>query len=153
VPNLSITGRQCHNRQVAFHFCAIRSARQNVISSAGMSARMSARSSAENRNVVHFFPVTPEKHELALVNHKTWWIILDTVIKHELYVPYVDYTILSWNSSKRSFQTWKTHMYMQQKCIVTVIKVIISRAQQLEKQKSFSLQNNHHHHHHHIHMV
>jgi hypothetical protein len=59
------------NRQVNLHFCAIRSAGQSVGSSARTSAGMSGGSSAETRNVVRFFPVTPEKRELALGNHKT----------------------------------------------------------------------------------
>jgi hypothetical protein len=63
VPDLPITDRQCHNRQVAFHFCAIRSVGSSVGTRAGMSAG--------TRNVVRFFPVTPEKRELALGNHKT----------------------------------------------------------------------------------
>jgi hypothetical protein len=61
------TGRQYHNRQIALRFCAGRGVGRSV----GTSVEMSAGSSVGTRNVVHFFPVTPEKHELALGNHKT----------------------------------------------------------------------------------
>jgi hypothetical protein len=71
VLDLPITDCQCHNHQVSFHFCAIRRAGQSVGSSAGSSVRMSVGSSAGTRNVVRFCPVTLEKHELALGNHKT----------------------------------------------------------------------------------
>jgi hypothetical protein len=64
-------GHQYHNRQIAIHFCAGRDVGQSVGSSAETSAKMSAGSSAGTRNIVRFFPVTPEKHELALGNHKT----------------------------------------------------------------------------------
>ena len=141
VPDFSITSRQFHNCQVTLRFCVGRGSGWSSRSSAKMSARRSARSSVGTRNVVRFFPVAPEKCELALGNHKTWWIILYTIIKHELYVPYVNHTVLSWNSSKRSFKRWKTHIYIRQKCIITVIELIISRAQQLPRWgwRSFSL--------------
>jgi hypothetical protein len=71
VPDFPITGRQYHNRQVALRFCAIRSAGQSVGSSARTSTGRSVGSSAGSRNVVRFFPVTPEKCELDLGNHKT----------------------------------------------------------------------------------
>jgi hypothetical protein len=71
VPDFPITGRQYHNRQVTLHFCAIRSAGQSVGSGTRTSAGRSAGLSVGSRNVVHFFPVTPEKCELALGNHKT----------------------------------------------------------------------------------
>jgi hypothetical protein len=71
VSDFPITGRQYHNRQITLRFCAGRGVGRSVGSSAGMSAGMSAGSSAGTRNVVHFFPVTPEKCELALGNHKT----------------------------------------------------------------------------------
>ena len=67
VSDFPITGRQCHNRQVTLRFCAGRGAGRSVRMSVGMSAGSSART----RNVVWFFPVTPEKCELALGNHKT----------------------------------------------------------------------------------
>jgi hypothetical protein len=71
VPDSPITGRQYHNRQVALRFCAIRSAGQSVGSGTGTSAGRSVGLSVGSRNVVHFCPVTPEKRELALGNHKT----------------------------------------------------------------------------------
>jgi hypothetical protein len=67
VPDFPITGRQYHNHQVALHFCAIHSAGQSDKSSVGTSIGRSAGS----RNVVRFFPITPEKCELDLGNHKT----------------------------------------------------------------------------------
>ena len=71
VPDLSITGRQCHNRQLALRFCVGRGVGWSVGSSARMSTGRSVGSSARSRNVVHFSPVTPEKHELALGSIKT----------------------------------------------------------------------------------
>ena len=71
VPDSPITGRQNDNHQVALHFCAICSVGQSVRSSVRMSTRRSAGSSVGSRNLVRFFPVTPEKRELALGNHKT----------------------------------------------------------------------------------
>jgi hypothetical protein len=71
VPDFPITGRQYHNRQVTLRFCAGRGVGRSVGSSAGTSTGRSVGSSARTRNVVRFFPVTPEKRELALGNHKT----------------------------------------------------------------------------------
>jgi hypothetical protein len=71
VTDFPITGHQYHNRQVTLHFCAGRGVGRSVGSSAGTSTRMSVGSSARTRNVVRFCPVTPEKHELSLGNHKT----------------------------------------------------------------------------------
>jgi hypothetical protein len=65
------TGRQYHNRQIALRFCAGRGVGRSVRSSVQNECRMSVGSSAGTRNVVRFFPVTPEKRELALGNHKT----------------------------------------------------------------------------------
>jgi hypothetical protein len=67
MPDFPITGRQYHNRQVTLCFCAGRGVGRSAGSSVGSSAKMSA----GTRNVVHFCPVTPEKRELALGNHKT----------------------------------------------------------------------------------
>jgi hypothetical protein len=50
VPYLSITGRQCHNHQLALHFCVILGAEM----SAELSVGSSVGSSAETRNMVHF---------------------------------------------------------------------------------------------------
>jgi hypothetical protein len=65
------TGRQDHNHQIALHFCARRGAGQSVGSGTETSAGRSVGSSVGTRNIVRFFPVTPEKRELALGNHKT----------------------------------------------------------------------------------
>jgi hypothetical protein len=65
------TGRQYHNCQITLRFCAGRGVGWSVGSSVGTSAGMSVGSSARTRNVVRFCPVTPEKRELALGNHKT----------------------------------------------------------------------------------
>jgi hypothetical protein len=54
VPDLSITGRQCHNHQLTLHFCAILSAGMSVRSSTGTSAGTSAGSSAGTENMVCF---------------------------------------------------------------------------------------------------
>jgi hypothetical protein len=54
VPYLSIIGRQCHNRQLALHFCAILGVGTSVGSGTGTSAGTSARSSAETGNMVRF---------------------------------------------------------------------------------------------------
>jgi hypothetical protein len=70
VPDFPITGRQYHNFQVTLHFCVGRGDGRSARLSARTSARMSARSCARTRNVVCFFPVTPEKCELVLGNHK-----------------------------------------------------------------------------------
>jgi hypothetical protein len=71
VSDFPITGRQCHNRQVTLRFCAGRGVGQSVGLSVGTSARRSAGSSDRTRNVVRFFPITPEKCELSLGNHRT----------------------------------------------------------------------------------
>jgi hypothetical protein len=71
VSDFPLTGCQYHNRQIALHFCVGRGAGRSVGLSAGTSVGMSVESSAGTRNVVRFFPVTPEKCELALGNHKT----------------------------------------------------------------------------------
>jgi hypothetical protein len=71
MPNFPITSRQYHNCQVTLCFCAGRGAGWSVGSSAGTSTGRSDGSSVGTRNVVRFFPVTPEKRELALGNHKT----------------------------------------------------------------------------------
>jgi hypothetical protein len=67
VTDLSITGRQCHNRQLALRFCAILGAGTSARSSTGTSVG----SSDENWKHGAFFPVTAEKHELTLGNHRT----------------------------------------------------------------------------------
>jgi hypothetical protein len=54
VPDLSITGRQCHNRQLTLHFCAILSVGMSVGSGTRTSAGTSAGSSAETGNMVRF---------------------------------------------------------------------------------------------------
>ena len=64
------TDRQEDNRQIALHFCAGRGVGRSVGSGTEMSAGRSVGSSVETRNVVRFFSVTPEKHELALGNHR-----------------------------------------------------------------------------------
>jgi hypothetical protein len=71
VSDFPITGRQFHNRQVTLRFCAGRGVGRSVGSSAGTSTGRSVGSSVGTRNVVRFFPVTPEKGELALGNHRT----------------------------------------------------------------------------------
>jgi hypothetical protein len=70
VPDFPITSHQYHNYQVALHFCAIRNVGQSVGSSVGMSTGRSVGSSVRSKNMVGFFPVTPEKCELDLGNHK-----------------------------------------------------------------------------------
>jgi hypothetical protein len=54
VPDLSITGRQCHNRQLALRFCAIPGAGTSVGSSTGTSVGTSVRSSDGTGNMVCF---------------------------------------------------------------------------------------------------
>jgi hypothetical protein len=71
MPDFPITGHQYHNHQVALHFCAIHSVGQSVRSSVEMSTGRSVRSSVGSRNMVCVCPVTPEKCELDLGNHKT----------------------------------------------------------------------------------
>jgi hypothetical protein len=67
VPDLSTTGRQYHNRQLALRFCAILGAGTSVGSSTGTSAGW-----IKCRTKKHgaFCPVIAEKHELTLGNHK-----------------------------------------------------------------------------------
>jgi hypothetical protein len=65
------TGRQYHNCQIALRFCVGRGAGRSARSSAKTSAGMSVGSSVKTKNVVHCFPVTLEKCEFALGNHKT----------------------------------------------------------------------------------
>ena len=114
VPNLSIIGYQYHNRQLVLRFCAILGAGTSVRSGTETSARTSVRSSVGTENMVRFCFVTAEKHELTLGNHRTWWITLDLIIKHELHIPYADHTILSSNSPKRSFKKMKnTYIHME----------------------------------------
>jgi hypothetical protein len=68
VPNSPTTGRQYHNRQIAHHFCARRSARQSV----GLGIGSNTGRSVGRRNMTHFFPVKQKKkHELDLWEHKT----------------------------------------------------------------------------------
>jgi hypothetical protein len=71
VLDFPITGRQYHNCQFTLRFCVGRGVGWSVGSSARMSTGRSVGSSAGTRNVVHFFPITPEKCELVLGNHKT----------------------------------------------------------------------------------
>jgi hypothetical protein len=71
VSDFPITGHQCHNCQVTLRFCVGRGVGRSDRLSVGTSVGRSVRSSDRTRNVVHFFPVTPEKCELALGNHKT----------------------------------------------------------------------------------
>ena len=54
VPDLSTTGRQYHNRQLALRFCAILGVETIVESSTRMSAGSSARSSVGPRIMVRF---------------------------------------------------------------------------------------------------
>jgi hypothetical protein len=54
VPDLSTTGRQYHNRQLALRFCAILGAGTSVGSSTGTSVGTSVRSSVGPRNMVRF---------------------------------------------------------------------------------------------------
>jgi hypothetical protein len=54
VPNLSITNCQCHNRQLALHFCAILGVGMSLGSGIGISAGTSARSSVGTGNMVRF---------------------------------------------------------------------------------------------------
>jgi hypothetical protein len=70
VPDLSTTGRQYHNRQLALRFCAILGAGTSVGSSTRTSVGSSAGSSAGKKHGV-FFPVIAEKHELTLGSIKT----------------------------------------------------------------------------------
>ena len=77
------------------------------------SARWSTGRSVGRKNALWLCPVTPKNHKLTLGNHRTWWITLDLIIKHELHVPYADHTILSSNSPKRSFKKMKnTYIHM-----------------------------------------
>jgi hypothetical protein len=54
VPNLSITGCQYQNRQLALRFCAILGVGTSVGSGTGMSVGTSAESSAKTGNMVRF---------------------------------------------------------------------------------------------------
>jgi hypothetical protein len=67
VLDLSITGRQYHNRQLALRFCAILGAGTSVGSGTGTSAG----SSVQIKKHGAFFPVIAEKHELTLGSIKT----------------------------------------------------------------------------------
>jgi hypothetical protein len=67
VLDLSTTGLQYHNCQLALHFCAILGAEMSVGSSTGTSARSSVQVTKKHGA---FFPIIEEKHELTLGNHK-----------------------------------------------------------------------------------
>jgi hypothetical protein len=54
VPDLSIIGRQFHNRQLTLHFCAILGVGMSVRSSTRTSAGTSVGSSVGTGNMVHF---------------------------------------------------------------------------------------------------
>ena len=83
VLDFPITGCQYHNRQVTLRFCARRGARRSAGSGIGLSAGrsvgsgtrpsagMSARLSAESRNIVHFLPVTSKNVNQILGSIKT----------------------------------------------------------------------------------
>jgi hypothetical protein len=54
MPDLSINGPQCHNRQLTLHFCAILSVGMSVRSGTQTSVGMSAGSSDGTGNMVCF---------------------------------------------------------------------------------------------------
>jgi hypothetical protein len=69
VLDLSITGRQYHNRQLALRFCAILGVGTSVGSGTGTSVIKWIKCRIKKHGV--FFPVTTEKHELTLGSIKT----------------------------------------------------------------------------------